>query len=310
MKKDLFPGDYEIFPGPSNVVSEIFQNKFDITWLQKYRDTESSQREWSLLAGENAEDDGSVKYKYNNEFFRCDNFSQDHDGMHIVFAGCSETEGQGGNIEDSWGHILFKQVKKTNSVDGFYNLGKSGFGWQKVISQTQLYIKKYGKPDLLFVLLPNVGRLIGWSNKRNSWTYKQQYPNIGREQFSDSPEKNENDEFAPTLQSPEEYKKTFMDFAFGWRLFEDFCSVSEIKLVWGSWEPIDNYNFDKLKIFNNFVSLSEAETDLPALVEKYRESMKLRSNDLEKRDGHHGRIFHEYWADSMFIEAKRKGFIQ
>jgi hypothetical protein len=309
MKKNIFPGDYEIFPGPSNVVSEIFQNNFDITWLQKYRDMGSSEREWTLLAGEHAEDDGSVKYKYNDDFFRSDNFSETHSGLHIVFAGCSETEGQGGNIEDSWGHILFEKIKQENNVSGFYNLGKSGFGWQKIISQTQLYIKKYKKPDFLFVLLPNVGRFIGWSSDRDMWTYKQQYPNIGENRSLDYPEKYENNEFTPTLQSPEEYRKMFMDFTFGWRLFEDFCSASEIKLVWGSWEPIDNYNFDKLKIFNNFVSLSEAQSDLPALVEKYRENIKLKPNDLEKRDGHHGRIFHEYWADSMLAEAKRKGFI-
>lgn len=160
MKKSFFPGNYEISKSYSNAVSEIFQDKFDVAWLQKYRDSGSTQREWGLIEGEHAEDDGTVVYRYNNEFFRSDDFSTVHDGKHVLFAGCSETEGQGGNMEDSWGHMVFEKIKDSNNVNSFYNLGRAGFGWQKIISQTQLYIKKYGKPDLMFVLLPNVGRFV------------------------------------------------------------------------------------------------------------------------------------------------------
>jgi hypothetical protein len=78
-------------------------------------------------------------------------------------------------------------------------------------------------------------------------------------------------------------------------------------LVWGTWEPIDNYNFSRLNLFNNFVPLPK-ENIVP-IIEKYRKNGKLAQFDLDKRDGHHGRLFHEYWADKMLEEAKRKGFI-
>ena len=66
-------------------------------------------------------DDGSVNYYYNTESFRCDEFKKDHDGLHILFAGCSETEGIGGNVEDAWPTMLLNKMKSKNS--GFFNIG-------------------------------------------------------------------------------------------------------------------------------------------------------------------------------------------
>lgn len=307
MKKSFFPGNYEISKSYSNAVSEIFQDKFDVAWLQKYRDSGSTQREWGLIEGEHAEDDGTVVYRYNNEFFRSDDFSTVHDGKHVLFAGCSETEGQGGNMEDSWGHMVFEKIKDSNNVNSFYNLGRAGFGWQKIISQTQLYIKKYGKPDLMFVLLPNVGRFVNWSNANNDWYYQQQYPRFGNNKMLDSVRDIVDDPYIPTEQSPAEYRKIFIDFTLAWRLFEDFCNAAGIKLVWATWEPIDNYNFSRLNLFQNFMPLDKE--DVLDHVEKFKHSLVIADDDLNKRDGHHGRMFHRFWADSFVDEATRKGFI-
>lgn len=302
MKKNIFPGDFEIVPGRSNAVSEIFYNDFDITWHQQHKANGSTQRVWGLIRGESAEDDGTVSYEYNSEYFRCDEFTNNHSGLHILFAGCSETEGQGGQIDDSWGKILFDSIKQSRKVSGFYNLGKSGYGWQKVISQVRIYIKRYGKPDNLFVLLPNIGRSIEWSEENRDWYAKQAYPRFESRNNLDDPKN-----IYVTEQSPGEYKKNFIDFVTTWRLFEDFCETADIKLVWGTWEPIDNYNLTALNLFNNFIPLQK--NDLSLIIEQYRKDGKVTERDLDKRDGHHGRLFHEYWADKMLEEAKRKGFI-
>lgn len=302
MKSDLFPGKYEVPVGKSNAVSEIFDNNFDITWHRGHKFYNPTQREWAVIPGENSDDDGTVLYKYNNEYFRSDEFTDKHDGLHVLFAGCSETEGQGGNIDDSWGKILFDEVSKNNKASGFFNLGKAGYGWQKVISQTRIYIDRYGKPDNMFILLPNIGRSIEWSDDQNDWYVKQSYPKFGENKILDS----DNNPLI-SEQTPQEYKKLFIDFVTSWRLFEDFCEASNIKLVWASWEPIDDYNFSKLNLFKNFISIPK--DNLVAIIEQYRKDAKLGERDIDKRDGHHGRLFHEYWADKMLKEAKRKGFL-
>lgn len=300
-KLSHWPGKYEIFPTFDPSVSEIFQNKFDITWHEEFKIKNSSQRIWTTIKGEHSEDDGTVSYKYNSEYFISDEFTNTHNRLHVLFAGCSETEGQGGNIEDSWGNILFNTIKDYTDAEGFYNLGKAGYGWQKIINQVRIYINRYGKPDNLFILLPNIGRSIEWSDEYNSWYVKQAYPRFESNKILNS-KKN-----LLAEMSEQEYKKVFIDFVISWRLFEDFCNAANIKLIWGTWEPVDDYNFTKLNLFNNFVPLPKS--DLAMIIEKYRKDAKTSPGDLEKRDGHHGRLFHEYWADTMLEESKRRNFI-
>jgi hypothetical protein len=299
-----FPGPFEIFSSNSPIVSEVFSDTFDITWLYEHKVSGSDQKIWSIMPGEQCDDDGTVSYKYNNEYFRSDDFTSVHSGAHVLFAGCSETEGQGGQIEESWGNILFEKLKQSQDVSGFYNLGRAGYGWQKVISQVRVYISKYGKPDNLFVLLPNLGRSIEWSTKMDDWYPKQAYPRFDETNIEVW------DSFGNmkiSKQSTEEYRKMFIDFVISWKLFEEFCKEANIKLVWGTWEPIDDYNFNKLNIFKNFVSLPSYHITIN--ISDYRENAKTTKKDFSKRDGHHGILFHEYWANTMLKEAKRKGFV-
>lgn len=302
LKKQHFPGTYEILEKTSNVVEEIFNNNFDRTWQQGLYDSGDPQRTWSILPSEGPVDDGTVEYTYNNEYFRCDEFTNTHSGMHVLFAGCSETEGQGGNLENVWANILFNKIKDKHGLDGYYSIARSGYGWQKVITQLKIYVSKYGKPDKLFVLLPNIGRYIDWSDERDTWCSKQEYPLFkgnGSMNLEGNPDLSD--------QTPERYKKAFIDFVISWRLFEDYCNAAGIDLVWSTWHLLDGYNFDKFRFFNNFVPIYES--DMLNNVDKYRKDAKLEPYDLKKRDGHHGNLYHEYWADVILEEAYRKGFL-
>ena len=58
--------------------------------------------------------DKSVEYNLNEDYFRSDNFKKEHDGLHILFSGCSESEGVGANIEYAWTHILYKKISLIN----------------------------------------------------------------------------------------------------------------------------------------------------------------------------------------------------
>jgi len=303
---------FEIKPTDGNVINEIFYNDFDTTWHHRIKADEHGGRSWTLVPGEHSIDDGSVTYKYNNEYFRCDDFKKEHDGLHILFAGCSETEGMGGQLEDSWGKILLQRISKSNKVDGYFSLAKAGYGWQKIITQTRVYIDKYGKPDILFVLLPNIGRLIRWSNAKNDWMYEQSYPNFELSNMNTLIDNlGEGKDSAPNSMSPEQYRTTFIDFVISWRLFEDFCKASGIDLVWGTWEQIDNYNINNLKdhdLFKYFIPIS---------IDKFEQQLrtrdlndKLKEFDLEKRDGHHGRLFHEFWADEFINESINRKIIK
>lgn len=186
------------------------------------------------------------------------------------------------------------------NIDGFYSLGKASLGWQKIVQNIRTYIKKYGAPDILYILLPNIGRMFHVFDANDQWYYIQKYPTIKSTKFSSNIHQ-------PIGISPEEYKKIFMDFVVSWRLFEDFCESLDIKLIWSSWEEIDDINFTNLKSFKNFLPINNK--DMFQEILSNNPNGKVASNGLSKRDGHHGVLTHKYWANKFMEESIRRGYL-
>jgi hypothetical protein len=90
--------------------------------------------------------------------WRSDPFKTEHVGEHILFAGCSMTMGDGLEKEDTWGYKTYQKIAETKSVDGFYNIAQSGFTCTEIINYVYKYINDYGKPDAIFIFLPDPGR--------------------------------------------------------------------------------------------------------------------------------------------------------
>jgi hypothetical protein len=97
-------------------------------------------------------------YKLNKYGFRSDEFTTDHDGKHIVFAGCSYTYGDSVFLEDSWTHKLYLDIAKKEKLSGYFNLGNPGASTKQAIEQIFFYIELFGNPDVIFLLMPNPER--------------------------------------------------------------------------------------------------------------------------------------------------------
>ena len=201
----------------SSLLNSLFRNEFDQTWSlnDPYKSMNVGNREFTVapteaLLPDNFKDDGSVIYKYNSDWYRSDDFNKNKTSkFHILFNGCSETEGIGGNIEDSWGKILHTKFSKKYDVGNFYNLGRAGSGWHQCILDFFVYEEKYGTPTHYFVLLPNIGRNFLWSeNNLGGWDYYQKY--VDREKISVFFNKK-------SLISIEDQKNDLMDFMISWK---------------------------------------------------------------------------------------------
>ena len=275
--------------------ANLFQNDFDRTFME-WEETGDYSREVSLGIGEPEKlDDGTVLYSYNNEGFRSENFSKDHNGQHILFAGCSQTEGIGSPIETVWAKMLYNKLALSNSLSGYFSIARSGYGWQKIILNFIKYTEKYGYPDYLFALLPNVGRLWQWDSKNSRWWYVQRYPNgQGLQDLLDK-----KNYFSEKPLGVEEHRKLFIDFVAGWKVFEKLCQDNNVKLLWASWDYQENKNYLNANFSKTYIHLSEEE--LLKFIKKERPDGKMQKHDLERRDGHDGILFHNYWL-SKFIE--------
>ena len=278
-----------------NITKDVFLDTFDNTWFANFSD--KTIRKFTILPDEEGvgvEDDGLISYEYNDEYFRCDEFKEQHWGKHILFAGCSQTEGVGGNIEDIWTKMMNDKIYDS---DGFYTIARSGFGWQKVITNFMVYIKKYGTPDYLFVLLPNVSRYFSWFNDGKHFKYDQRYPEYYMSDL-ENPSRSH-------LISPEEYKKDLIDFKVSWNLFEKFCNNLNIKMIWSTWDELDAENIEFMGNWNNFINVTN-QKDFLLFIDEYYKTNKIREDDMKRRDHHYGTVYNKYWAKRFYEEADKR----
>lgn len=100
-------------------------------------------------------------YKLNDYGLRSEEFTRDHSGKHILFAGCSNTFGMGMPEYAIWPKLVYEKISKTEKLSGFFNVGISGGTITEIFNQIVAYSSKFGVPDVLFINLPEHGREAG-----------------------------------------------------------------------------------------------------------------------------------------------------
>ena len=192
---------------------------------------------------DNLSNDG-VEYKLNSFGLRCDEFSNNHDGLHILFAGCSNTFGLGTDIENVWAKRLYNKIKQTDKVSGYYNIGINAGSIIEIIFHVYRYIEKYKKPDYIFLLFPE--------RYRDDSFFNDQY-------FIDKYGYRFSDSFNLSL----------------YHSLELFCNESNIKLISSSW--VLNYNTLWRSFINNTINKIKNPN-------KVLEGPKIRNEEIVFKD--------------------------
>lgn len=308
--------DLRVYPeeiaGLQGSSDDVFLNRLDLTWMKgESVGSGDYSRVIHKLPVENAEDDGTVTYSYNSSGFRSGEFTSDHlNNPHVLFLGCSETEGYGANDGEYWPSILHETISNKSTTSGFFNLGRGGWGWEKIIANSSIYFDKYGVPDYMFIMLPNISRFWRYLEDEGQWSYIQRYVNdhkhnIGERSKSLVEHKN--------LHKMDRslYLSEFIRFVSGWKTYLRYCESLGIKVLWSTWFAQDSENIKAMYDFKNFVYIGK-ESDMYEITAKIAANKKsdgtYKSNDLRRRDGHHGTIYHKIWADKFAEKAKELGW--
>lgn len=277
----------------------LFFNQLDL--VDRSKDEEFLIRGEKIL--EQFQEEDNVRYYFNSLGYRSDEFINSHDGEHILFAGCSETEGMGGNLDSNWAYMVYSELAKKNKLSGFFNLSRGGWGHQIIIPNIIQYIHRYGKPDKIYLLLPNISRKYEWQgNDKNKELYVHK---IRSPYWSNEPEVK--DWFGePRLkQTLEEQRDDLVDFIILLKMFEEYCISNNIGLVWSTWSEPDAQNYKQLKVFKRFITIPyKPEVILKSksfVVDKDKEKIKFR-----KRDWHHGYLYHYMWAEKFLSVFDKK----
>lgn len=245
----------------------------------------------------------------NNFGFRSDNFIKNTE-TDILFAGCSETMGIGGSLKETWAYMLNLDL----NLNRYINIGMAGAGYQQIINNCIIYIKKYGPPKNLFILFPNIEREIiyGYAPKYSFDEKKKRMEVIDR--FYDCPPNYFNWALIPTIDyyQPKDQQLQFPkdlitnNFSYKTKLFafhqciymlENIAKQYNINFYWTSHSRIDRENFKKIYKFNNFIYYAQED-----LVE-YLADLNLpenKNNLIFKPDGHAGVATHQFWK-KIFI---------
>jgi hypothetical protein len=94
-------------------------------------------------------------YSFNSRGYRSEEFKATHDGLHILFIGCSVTFGQGVFLDDTWSKIVYNKLAETNKVSGYYNLSVPGATKIDVANRIKMYIEEFSMPDLVLINFPD-----------------------------------------------------------------------------------------------------------------------------------------------------------
>lgn len=215
------------------------------------------------------------KYARINSFnYRSDNFIHEHDGLHILFAGCSNTFGDGLEEDEIWAKRLYKKIAEKTKVSGFFNIGTPGHGIMAIINDIFKYSYSVAKPDVIFVNFPTSRRFY-WHNSKNNTLI---YHNLNE------PE-DETIEIWNTIPLIE-YQYLFM--------LEQFCKVGNIKLIYGTWDR--NSHFSMYKDLHCFIDINDDE-----FITKYINDNPDDELAMYARDGvHYGLAYHHTWAEMMY----------
>lgn len=238
----------------------------------------------------------SVRYSFNSLGFRSDEFTDVHNGEHILFSGCSEAEGVGDNIESCWPYMVYQKLSEAKHLSGFFNLSRSGWGHDVIIPNIIEYINTYGKPDKIYILFPNLSRDFEWKgvdSEEESYVYSTKTPYFLNKNIMLS------DGTKREKQGLEEQRKLIVKFVVLVKLFEEYCMSNDIKLVWSTWSIMDGQNYEGLNVFKSFIEMSSTKEMIlmaDILIDKESNSKK---NLLRKRDGHHGYFYHSMWAQKF-----------
>jgi hypothetical protein len=271
-----------------------------------------------------------VTYSYNSAGLRSDEFTNNHSGTHVLFAGCSETEGLGNKLENIWANQLYKKIINEEPCSGFFNVGVRAVGISAINRQIISYMQQYGKPNNLFVNYPDFYRHYKWNNIKKFWEQK-----IGLEtmasynlkdkfflkEFKDAAI-NDSDSFFIDDNLPEEAMRQsaiangklmiheYMsderksDFVINSihniMLMEQTCKVMGINFLWGTWDQYASATIRESGLFNSYVDIGNVKNFY-----KWAEESGYNTKDLSARDrGHSGIPYHTYWAEQFFNSYK------
>ena len=207
-------------------ISEHFQN--NVVWAHKeLKPSQTSLRCFGEVIRQVPEDN-EVTYIMNSAGHRSDEFISSHDGLHILFAGCSSTLGEGLPYRSNWTGRLYDKISSKTKTSGYFNLSFLGGSTDLIVANIYKYINAYAKPDVIFAHMPETLRNVSYNGT--------EYSNAIHMEDEDVRRKNRWYSYNAMIS------------------LEMYCKSAGIKLLWTCWDDKDVDFYYKTGMFKSFIS--------------------------------------------------------
>lgn len=236
--------------------------------------------------------------------YRCDKFTKEHDGKHILFLGDSFAAGEGLEMEDTWCYKVYKKISETEKISGYFNAAATGSSISESVDQFFKYSYLYGKPDVVFFITTEIYRDERYAVKEDIENYairsylhlEQACRMSGVQLYSFSWVKN----FSHDIGMPSN-KSTYISYKDG-KMYENPIWTNQIANA-----VLDGMDTSS-DPFTAFETFYDYNADL--MVKKVFEfdiKSKTPKKSLWAEDGSHpGTSFHDFYADFIYGQYKRK----
>ena len=226
-------------------------------------------------------------YILNRDGFRSQHFENfNQEDYNVLTAGCSFTFGVGLPKDYIWNDMMINHIGKKEKVEN-YDISYPGHSIYLIIKNVFSFIEKYGKPNKIFILFPDMHRSLFYS-------YKNENFNLCTISINHLTHKLDN-----------EIKNAVMAYNEGTQLIhltsyihalEALCSALNIDLLWTTWNKIDAEKFSQIN-FKNFV-------DLDFFWPQDRDNILENTNDkqywkIASDNSHPGSGWHEMYFDKL-----------
>jgi hypothetical protein len=202
----------------------------------------------------------------NSHGFRSEEFKKTHEGLHVLFLGCSYTWGTGLFLNEVWSNKTYNLIKKDRDVSGFFNLAVPGDSIYSSITNAFKYFKNFGNPDIIFFNVQDITRF---------YVYGEEEKEFYRSNIS-------NNRVLDLLA----YQYYYM--------LEQYCFSNNISLVSFSW-----YMGHESNILENFKTFKKI--NINDVIDFINENKQNKKELLVARDEKHlGIAYHDYWANHVY----------
>lgn len=249
-------------------------------------------------------EDEHFYYKINKNGFRSQHFRLlEKSELNILYSGCSNTLGQGLPDRLQWTTLLSEKIQGAfpNIKVESFNVAHVGHSIQVSIKNIMGFIREHGKPDFIFLLLPDMGRALKYH------TVLQQYARFHYSLISAT----DNDPLIRKYVKEYVQEDNLLIAVELLRMLEDYCEAADINLFWGTWFQKDEEIYKRMT-FKNYFSLPEGEKRLKPLRQKENPLILPENTDnlpyweSARDDGHYGSCWTTYTASEIFKKVQER----